>query len=135
MTKHTEAVAKHNTISKALQPPVAMRELPRKYFLAPFPQTQATQGVLERQARVVYNLSSAPVEAIAWLVRHGIATAKKPIDMHGVDQVAWSRMDRWWVINEILANGGMVPLYDSREAAQEALTALLEGRIEEAMKQ
>ncbi len=115
---------KQNTISKALQPHIAMVELPRKYFLAPFPQTQATQGVLERQAFVIYNLESAPIAAIAYLVRHGIATAKKPVDMRGIDQIAWARMDRWWVVNEILGNGGTVSLYDSREAAVQALASL-----------
>ena len=112
---------KSQDISKALHPTFPIIEVPRKYFLAPAPQTEATQGVLERQRQAVYNLETAPPEAISYLVNQGAMTAKKPVNLESIDLETWGAMDRWWAINEILESGGTVLLYNSKEAAQAAL--------------
>ncbi len=112
---------KSQDISKALHPTLPIDAMARKYFLAPAPQSGATQGDARRQSRVVYNLETAPPDAVSYLVSQAVVTIKKPINLDSLDVEVWGPMDRWWVLNEILECGGTLPLYKSKEAAQAAL--------------
>lgn len=107
--------------------PLSFYDMSHRYFLAPAPQTEATEGPIERQELTVYNLASAPLEAKRFLVKHALTTAQNGGGRFTGAAVTTLNLEDtttfWWLLNDLLGSHAEIALYTSAEAAEAARQA------------
>lgn len=112
---------------------------PNLYIIAPAPRTKGEQAkawkAIQRREAIpgqhlaVFNIETAPARAFeAWLVstcaEHAVTDPKFISEIGSLNWMRWPLKDRWEAINmlaEYLKDRAMLPLYESKEAAQAAM--------------